>query len=1057
MNPTECTTAAEGLEPGEVLRQAVEHTAHLLPSQGPITVFVHHNTLHSFEHLPFDEAVRNAKQIYGCEPYLSEDRYRQEVRRGRIRAEDLFHALTDDLGERGDVLLGFQGTRFHLRLAMLKYHWGTSSSAGLRWVIAESDALRRFRSDAPAMVRDRIVEETQRWVTREVDGIDLSESKASKVNGGPTAEQCDILRDCFERFDRERIAHWNRGKWEGFCLDFLWRVCVAGIRRATHDPPLEFDRGTRHREMLMERTGRDSDKLVHELLIRFCAAYMDQGVARWQLPDRELGFWAAFKGLYGHSMGVADRWLRGLAALLEQEGAGEWSASRSIQSSLRRLGVPVNEWGLYVERTLLALRGWGGILWQLETAAPWTPHPAPPGSLWDFLAVRLLLDRLAVTHVAEVELGYRGPLEELRGWLRQGLDAPESRLEERAFMVFQLAQVLGWSPKELSRLSPVQWKRLWGEIEEFSEDERRRVFHAAYERRYRMQALDALAIHAAHVERPRTVAPRGQVVCCIDDREESFRRHLEEISTDVETLGTAGFFAVPMYYRGVEDAHYIPLCPVVVTPRHYVDEKPIWTLEPAHQRQAETRRRFGHASHQVSAGSHTIWFGALTAFLGTLASFPLIMRVLFPRLSARITERFNLLVRAPRLTYLELERIEATPGIEEDHHGFSLDEMADMVERLLRDLGLTSGFARIILIFGHGSSSLNNPHESAYNCGACGGGRGGPNARAMASMANDPRVRTRLAERGLELPEHVVFVGAYHNTCNDSVRYFDLDRIPATHRRDFLWLRGVVDEARERNAHERCRWFRSADLYLSNRDALRHVEARSEDLAQVRPEYNHATNALCVVGRRRRTRGLFLDRRAFLCSYDPTQDNEQGAILARILQAVIPVCSGISLEYYFSCVDPDGYGCGSKLPHNITSLLGVMDGAASDLRPGLSRQMVETHEPMRLIFVIESSPRIVRGILDNHPALGQLCRNGWIRVAVLDPESAQLWIWQDAEFQSYQPESDRLPKVERSQDWYRGWRDHLGFAEVASDAGTVSAPTSTSAAKPAMAVMETPR
>jgi uncharacterized protein YbcC (UPF0753/DUF2309 family) len=296
-------------------------------------------------------------------------------------------------------------------------------------------------------------------------------------------------------------------------------------------------------------------------------------------------------------------------------------------------------------------------------------------------------------------------------------------------------------------------------------------------------------------------------------------------------------------------------------------------------------------------------------------------------------------------------------------------------------------------------------------------------------MLNDPRVRDRLAARGLEIPPSTVVIGAYHNTCNDAVDYYDLDRLPTSHHADFERARLVIDQARCRNAHERCRRFESAGLNLTPEAALRHVEARAEDLSQVRPEYGHATNASCFVGRRERTRGLFLDRRAFLASYDPQQDPEQ-VILERILQAVIPVCAGISLEYYFCYVDPTGYGCGTKLPHNITALLGVMDGAASDLRPGLPWQMVEIHEPVRILFVVETTPAAMLRILERNAGLGQLVYNEWVQLAVLDPNSAELQLWRGGQFVAYEPESNSIDHVKSSLAWYRGWRDHLGCASV---------------------------
>jgi uncharacterized protein YbcC (UPF0753/DUF2309 family) len=1005
----------------DVLGRAVE----LLPAQGPMSGFVFLNTLQAFENLPFDDGVSRGARLFGCQPYLTEEVYREKFIQGRIRPEDLMTVLREDLAEEADASIGMHTTRFDLRLAMLQYPLRRGPAAELRWFVAETDALLRLHEGATPESRRRFMDETRHWAMRDL--------QFNLKKGHPTEPVCSsrqMLIDLLERFEEARIDRWSESEWESFALQALWRICHDGVEGIETFAPLPAPLA-RHRDVLLEATGQDSDALVHEVLIRFCAAFTDQGFAQWPLPHRDEGFYRAFCSLYNQSGGPPDPWLKGLSqelARLQNSGIGPQA---SIRESLELLGVPEDEWDDFIPASLLALRGWAGLIHQMECREDRVGLPVPQGTLIEFLAVRLILDRWALRYLAFKAMDYEGPLTGVRDQARSRITKVDpTSIEQRAFLVFQLAQVLGWSPPALYRLSKKQWALLFTEIEIFSNLDRRRMLHRAFERRLRMQALDAISIHT---ERPprRVESPRFQAVFCIDTREESFRRHLEEIAPDTETFGAAGFFCVAMYYRGIADANFTPLCPIVIRPKHWVIEEPVYSLEAEDRRRARTRRAVGSVSHQVHVRSRSVAGGALlSAGLGVLASVPLVTRVLFPRLTAQFRRTCSLFVQPPPVTRLRLERISATPGPGDDDIGFSLEEMAGIGERTLRDIGLTSGFARLVMFFGHGSSCMNNPHKSAYDCGACSGGAGGPNARALAGMLNDRRVRQILSDRGLEIPNDTIFLGGLHNTANDSIAFYDLDLLPKSHQRDFEAARDTLDQACDRNAHERCRRFNSAPLKLSLEEAKRHVEGRAEDLAQTRPEYGNASNAVCFVGRRARTRGLFLDRRCFMHSYDPTQDDEETTILARILSAVVPVCSGINLQYFFSSVDSTGYGCGTKLPHNVTSLLGVMDGAASDLRTGLPWQGVEIHEPVRLLIVIETSPLAMLQIMKRNPLVGRILRNSWVQLAVIDPGSSEILVYRDQKFHLYKPESEKLPQAPTSIGWYRGCRQHLEFAEI---------------------------
>ena len=355
----------------------------------------------------------------------------------------------------------------------------------------------------------------------------------------------------------------------------------------------------------------------------------------------------------------------------------------------------------------------------------------------------------------------------------------------------------------------------------------------------------------------------------------------------------------------------------------------------------------------------------LTAGVGALASIPLVMRVLLPRWTARLRRAAGRLLRPPPMTQLQLERSQPTPGPEDGQLGFTVDEMTAIVERLLRDVGLTSNYARLVVVAGHGSTSLNNPHKSAYDCGACGGGAGGPNARALAQMANDPRVRARLQDRGLVLPPETVFVGALHNTCDDSLTFYDLDRLPRSHQ-----ARIRAGPARDgRCLRPQCPRtlpafrLRSAEHVVPRRRGGMWRAAR-EDLAQTRPECGHATNAVCIVGRRERTRGLFLDRRAFLVSYDPhagrrragdsdahpagrrarVRRNQPGVLLLLRRQRRLGLRHQAATQYHLAA--------------------GRHGRRRQRLAPGLPWQMVEIHEPVRLLFIIETTPEAMLRIME---------------------------------------------------------------------------------------------
>ncbi|MBT3197108.1 MAG: DUF2309 family protein, partial [Gammaproteobacteria bacterium] len=494
-------------------------------------------------------------------------------------------------------------------------------------------------------------------------------------------------------------------------------------------------------------------------------------------------------------------------------------------------------------------------------------------------------------------------------------------------------------------------------------------------------------------------------------------------------LGAAAHFGVPHFWLGADAQKATALTPVVLVPSHEIHEQVQPHSEAAHQQYQQRRQlrtridAFFNQGTQRNLLSATVGIAlAAPATLALLAG-----KVFAPLQTHRLLQQFNQRInpdqRETSITLTASEPTQPTPECRQV--GFTDQEQFDRVFPFMQNLGLLHGFAPIVVIAGHGSISQNNPHLSAYDCGACSGRHSGPNARIFASIMNRTEIRTLLAEKGVNIPQDCWFLGMEHNTADESLTWYDLEQLPESLRPQLKQLQQQLAEAQQRHAQERCRRLASAPAQPTLAQALNHIQGRTVDFSQARPELGHATNASAIIGRRSLSRGTFLDRRTFLISYD-YQSDPDGTILERLLLANGPVGAGISLEYYFSTVDNDHYGSGSKVTHNVSGLFGVMDGASSDLRTGLPKQMIEIHEAMRLQVLVEAKIDQLTMIYQRQPPLQELVGNGWLLLSAKDPESKTIHSFDPAVgWVEWEGPRQPLEVVPRSSDWFMGHSEPL--------------------------------
>lgn len=745
-------------------------------------------------------------------------------------------------------------------------------------------------------------------------------------------------------------------------------------------------------------------------IIRLISSYLDQGQSFWTNPFVNKGFWSFFCFDVLTIEKFASGWQKNLVSKVKSYQ--NFTAEDVVKAELSKMGVSQDHWEIFLLEILFDLKGWSGMVNKLELE-PWQATVKSPDlKLVDYIAALLLIESALDNYHSE----------------EQSIDLAMlyGRQEKIEFHSFQLTLALYQITKSfkldsrwMKKFQPSELLEIINDIDSAEQTHRIRLWHEAFEHHFYREALQAIVNHPKASPLPNI--PYAQVLFCIDDREESIRRHLEEIDHEVATYGVVGFFGIDMKFSSLKSQRLIAQCPPVIIPSRVVKEIS----------RDKDRGLIFERINQLRGGSdlslyymtRTLFRGFIsTLFLGLASILPMFLQIFFPKRSKALKKGlFNLVTPEPA-TEISIEQTA-------EGHGYSKYEMAKIVESIVSMCGFKEPYSPLIITLGHGSSSNNNPFKQAYGCGACGGNAGIPNSRAFVKMANDPEVRIELKKLGFHIPDETLFIAGFHDTCTDEVNFLDIDSIPEKYKKDFERLKNSLNEAAKLNAYERCQRFGSFDNQKSPEDALAHVRDRAEDLAQPRPEYGHSTNALAIVGKRDFTKGLFLNRRSFLITYDWELD-PHGTVLTQVILGSIPVCVNINMDYYFSCVDNDNFGCGSKLPLNLTSLLGVMTGSSSDLRIGLARQMVEIHEPIRNLTVVEAPLSRIKAVFDGHPRLRKILYHHWMRLVVYDPEQNEWFSFGKDSFKQLKLQKTSLKHFKTSLDLIHVTHTEEDFAEI---------------------------
>ena len=672
------------------------------------------------------------------------------------------------------------------------------------------------------------------------------------------------------------------------------------------------------------------EKSTHSLLFRVLCSYLDQGIALWTFPEKANGFLDAIKTLEQNTS----------QSLFSSTRVKELLFKNTSITELLEILVGKQElYEYYLFDQQFSHPGWSGMIATIETN-PSSLLDTRPITFEELVKFELLLE------IDVLDKKFNS------NWSPLGL-----KVRSHEYKLFE----------------PIKYNELFEVLS---------LWQKAFEWSFYDQVLASVK-ETEEVSVNSAVSFQG--LFCMDDRECSFRRHIEHQDPKAETFGTAAFFNFEFYYQPVNGKFHTKLCPAPVTPKFLIKE--------------EQRKKKHVKDFHYHKNSHSLLFGwIISQTLGFTSAFKLFLNIFRPSMSPATTSSFKHLHKKAKL---HIENQNLNDRESDLQVGFTIEEMTNRVEGLLKSIGLIKNFSSLVYVVGHGATSVNNTHYAGYDCGACCGRPSSVNAKVACFATNHPKVREMLKERGIEIPLGTQFLPALHDTTRDEIQFYDEDSLSEFNQKSHLQNQEIFSKALQNNAKERSRRFDTINSSDSLEKVHKNVKRRSLSLFEPRPELNHATNAMSVVGRRSLSKQLFLDRRSFLNSYD-YQIDPSGDFLAVILGQVAPVAGGINLEYYFSRVDNQKLGAGSKLPHNVMGLIGVANGIDGDLRPGLPSQMIEVHDPIRLLVVAEHFPEIVKKAISKNPSTYEWFKNEWVKLAVVHPETKQVFVFEKEEFIVYQ-------------------------------------------------------